>query len=41
MNCKNSKTSSPHRLFLDLRNKINLKRSNESNPSITIHAKTQ
>ena len=38
MNSKNSKTSNPHRLLLDLTDKINLKRSNEyvalSNPSI-------
>ena len=29
MNSKNSKTSDPHRLLLNLTDKINLKRSNE------------
>ena len=38
MNSKNSKTSDPHRLLLNLPDKINLKRSDKnvalSNPSI-------
>ena len=29
VNCKNSKTSEPHRLLLDLSDKINLKGSNK------------
>ena len=29
MNSKNSKTSDPHRLLLNLTNKINLRRSNK------------
>ena len=29
MNCENSKTSDPHRLLLNLSNKMNLKRSDK------------
>ena len=29
MNCKNNKTSDPHRLLLNLTDKINLKRSDK------------
>ena len=43
MNSENSKTSDPHRLLLNLSDKINLKRSDKyvalSNLSITIHGK--
>ena len=44
MNCKNSKTSDPHIVLLNLTDKINLKRSDEhvalSNLTITVHEKT-
>ena len=43
MNSKNSKASNPHRLLLNLSNKINLKSSNKyialSNLSMYIHRK--
>ena len=43
MNSKNSKTSEPHRLLLNLADKTDLKRSDKyvalSNLSITIHGK--
>ena len=43
LNCKNSKTSDPHRVLLNLTDRINLKRSDESvalsNLSITVHEK--
>ena len=43
MNSENSKTSDPHRLLLNLTDKINLKRSDKyvalSNLAFTIHGK--
>ena len=43
MNSENSKTSDPHRLLLNLSDKINLKRSDKcvalSNVTFTIHGK--
>ena len=43
MNAKNSKTSDPHRLLLNLTDKINIKRSDKyvalSNLACTIHGK--
>ena len=43
MNSENSKTSDPHRLLLNLSDKINLKRSNKllryQILAITVHAK--
>ena len=39
INSKNSKTSSPHRLLLNLSDKINLKRSALSNLSIFYNGK--
>ena len=43
MNSKNSKTFNPHRLLLNMKDKINLKRSDNyvalSNLSICLHGK--
>ena len=45
LNCKNSKTADPHRVLLNLTDRINLKRSDEyvalSNLRITVHEKTK